>query len=126
MSDAFILPPPQAGAGVLDLLRQFAADPQAAESYGADCLKRTEAIEARLKSFEYLPKDVSAKNGPLGGIPVAVKDIIATSEMPTSNGSPIYRDHVPAADAWVVARLRNLGATIFGKTVSTEFAWRHP
>ncbi|ABQ32602.1 amidase [Bradyrhizobium sp. BTAi1] len=126
MSDAFILPPPQAGAGVLDLLRQFAADPQAAESYGADCLKRTEAIEARLKSFEYLPKDVSAKNGPLGGIPVAVKDIIATSDMPTSNGSPIYRDHVPAADAWVVARLRNLGATIFGKTVSTEFAWRHP
>ena len=46
--------------------------------------------------------------------------------MPTTNGSPIYRDHVPAADAWVVERLRNLGATIFGKTVSTEFAWRHP
>ena len=46
--------------------------------------------------------------------------------MPTTNGSPIYRDHIPAADAWVVARLRDLGATIFGKTVSTEFAWRHP
>jgi amidase len=46
--------------------------------------------------------------------------------MPTTNGSPIYKDHVPAADAWVVERLRNLGATIFGKTVSTEFAWRHP
>ena len=46
--------------------------------------------------------------------------------MPTTNGSPIYRDHVPAADAWVVERLRNLGATIFGKTVSTEFAWRQP
>jgi len=46
--------------------------------------------------------------------------------MPTTNGSPIYRDHVPANDAWVVERLRSLGATIFGKTVSTEFAWRHP
>ena len=46
--------------------------------------------------------------------------------MPTTNGSPIYRDHIPGADAWVVERLRNLGATIFGKTVSTEFAWRHP
>jgi amidase len=46
--------------------------------------------------------------------------------MPTTNGSLIYRDHVPAADAWVVERLRDLGATIFGKTVSTEFAWRHP
>jgi Asp-tRNA(Asn)/Glu-tRNA(Gln) amidotransferase A subunit family amidase len=46
--------------------------------------------------------------------------------MPTTNGSPIYKDHVPAKDAWVVERLRSLGATIFGKTVSTEFAWRHP
>jgi Asp-tRNA(Asn)/Glu-tRNA(Gln) amidotransferase A subunit family amidase len=46
--------------------------------------------------------------------------------MPTSNGSPVYKDHIPSADAWVVERLRNLGATIFGKTVSTEFAWRHP
>jgi Asp-tRNA(Asn)/Glu-tRNA(Gln) amidotransferase A subunit family amidase len=57
---------------------------------------------------------------------VAIKDIIATADMPTTNGSPIYRDSIPAADAWVVERLRNLGATIFGKTVSTEFAWRHP
>jgi amidase len=57
---------------------------------------------------------------------VAIKDIIATADMPTTNGSPIYRDHVPARDAWVVERLRSLGATIFGKTVSTEFAWRHP
>jgi Asp-tRNA(Asn)/Glu-tRNA(Gln) amidotransferase A subunit family amidase len=57
---------------------------------------------------------------------VAIKDIIATADMPTSNGSAVYRDCIPAADAWVVERLRNLGATIFGKTVSTEFAWRHP
>ena len=70
--------------------------------------------------------DVSRRSGPLSGIPVAIKDIIATSDMPTTNGSPIYRDHIPATDAWVVERLRNLGATIFGKTVSTEFAWRHP
>jgi amidase len=79
-----------------------------------------------LRAFEYLPVDTARKPGPLSGIPVAIKDIIATSDMPTTNGSPIYRDHVPAADAWVVERLRNLGATIFGKTVSTEFAWRHP
>jgi Asp-tRNA(Asn)/Glu-tRNA(Gln) amidotransferase A subunit family amidase len=79
-----------------------------------------------LKAFEYLPLDVTRRPGPLSGIPVAIKDIIATSDMPTTNGSPIYRDHIPARDAWVVERLRNLGATIFGKTVSTEFAWRHP
>ena len=126
MSDQSVLPTPKAGASVLELLRRFAADPAAAGTYGEDCLKQTQAIEPRLKAFEYLPRDVTPKTGALGGIPVAIKDIIATSDMPTTNGSPIYRDHVPDADAWVVERLRNLGATIFGKTVSTEFAWRHP
>lgn len=112
--------------GVLDLLRRFRTDEGAAASYGAACLSRTRAIEPELKAFEYLPTDVAPKTGPLGGIPVAIKDIIATRDMPTTNGSPIYRDHVPVQDAWIVARLRDLGATIFGKTVSTEFAWRHP
>lgn len=117
---------PKAGAGVLDLLRRFKTDAAAADAYAAECLARTKQVEPRLKAFEYLPHDVARRSGPLSGIPVAIKDIIATSDMPTTNGSPIYRDHVPSADAWVVARLRNLGATIFGKTVSTEFAWRHP
>ncbi|WP_315740645.1 MULTISPECIES: amidase [unclassified Bradyrhizobium] len=126
MSERFPVSTPKAGAGVLDLLRRFAADPAAAITYGEECLKKTQAIEPQLKAFEYLPRDVVPKTGPLGGIPVAIKDIIATSDMPTTNGSQIYRDHVPDADAWVVERLRNLGATIFGKTVSTEFAWRHP
>ncbi|NPV24072.1 amidase [Bradyrhizobium aeschynomenes] len=126
MTEPFDAPLPKAGAGVLDLLRRFAADPAAAASHGQECLNRAQAIEPELKAFEYLPHDVAPKTGPLGGIPVAIKDIIATADMPTTNGSPIYRDHVPAADAWVVERLRALGATIFGKTVSTEFAWRHP
>ncbi len=126
MTEQRALPAPKAGAGVLDLLRQFRADPSASETYAADCLARTKLIEPRLKAFEYLARDVAPHRGPLAGIPVAIKDIIATHDMPTTNGSPIYRDHVPAADAWVVERLRNLGATIFGKTVSTEFAWRHP
>jgi Asp-tRNA(Asn)/Glu-tRNA(Gln) amidotransferase A subunit family amidase len=126
MANSSLLPSPAAGAGVLDLLRQFKSDPAAAAAYGEACLARSKAIEPKLKAFEYLPTDVAPKVGPLAGIPVAIKDIIATHDMPTTNGSPIYRDHVPAADAWVVERLRNLGATIFGKTVSTEFAWRHP
>jgi amidase len=113
-------------AGVLELLRLFARNGAAADRYASACLERTKAIEPSLRAFEYLPRDVTRRPGPLSGIPVAIKDIIATSDMPTSNGSPIYRDHVPAADAWVVNRLRHLGATIFGKTVSTEFAWRHP
>jgi Asp-tRNA(Asn)/Glu-tRNA(Gln) amidotransferase A subunit family amidase len=116
----------KSGAGVLELLRLFASDPAAADRYAAGRLEAAKAVEPALKAFEYLPQDTTRRPGPLSGIPVAIKDIIATSDMPTTNGSPIYRDHVPAADAWVVERLRNLGATIFGKTVSTEFAWRHP
>ena len=114
------------GAGVLELLRLFASDQAAADRYAATCLERAKAVEPKLRAFEVLPADTARRPGPLSGIPVGIKDIIATSDMPTTNGSPIYRDHIPAADAWVVERLRNLGATIFGKTVSTEFAWRHP
>jgi Asp-tRNA(Asn)/Glu-tRNA(Gln) amidotransferase A subunit family amidase len=113
-------------AGVLELLRAFKTDAAAADNYAAAQLATTKAVEPTLKAFEVLPVDITRKSGPLSGIPVAIKDIIATADMVTTNGSPIYRDHVPAADAWVVERLRNLGATIFGKTVSTEFAWRHP
>ena len=120
------LPPPKAGAGVLDLLRLFRKNQAAADAYAAACLEKAKAIEPKLKAFEVLPADVQRRPGPLSGIPVAIKDIIATSDLPTTNGSPIYKDHVPAKDAWVVARLRQLGATIFGKTVSTEFAWRQP
>jgi Asp-tRNA(Asn)/Glu-tRNA(Gln) amidotransferase A subunit family amidase len=115
-----------AGAGVLELLRLFKKDQTAGDRYAAACLEKAKAVEPVLKAFEVLPVDISRRAGPLSGIPVAIKDIIATSDMPTTNGSPIYRDCVPSADAWVVERLRHLGATIFGKTVSTEFAWRHP
>jgi Asp-tRNA(Asn)/Glu-tRNA(Gln) amidotransferase A subunit family amidase len=113
-------------AGVVELLRLFRADASTADGYAAERLAQAERVEPVLKAFEVLPVDTARKSGPLSGIPVAIKDIIATNDMVTTNGSPIYKDHVPAADAWVVERLRNLGATLFGKTVSTEFAWRQP
>jgi Asp-tRNA(Asn)/Glu-tRNA(Gln) amidotransferase A subunit family amidase len=59
---------------------------------------------------------------PLDGCPVAVKDIIATADMPTEMNSPIYRKWRPKADAACVMALRQAGAVIVGKTVTTEFA----
>jgi amidase len=126
MTDRPARPISSSEPGVLELLRLFGGDQQTADQYAAGCLQKAKAIEPALKAFEHLPVDTMRRPGALSGIPVAIKDIIATSDMPTTNGSPIYAGHIPAADAWVVERLRNLGATIFGKTVSTEFAWRHP
>ncbi|MEO5862081.1 MAG: amidase [Burkholderiales bacterium] len=62
----------------------------------------------------------------LGGIPIAIKDIIDTADMPTEIGSPIYRGRVPECDSFVVERLKQLGAFVMGKTVTTEFAWSFP
>src|SRR5580693_6089645 len=126
MTASIARPASHSDAGLLELLRRFKTNEAAADRYAAGCLERARDVEPVLKAFEYLPRDTARRPGPLSAIPVAIKDIIATHDMPTTNGSPIYRDHVPASDAWVVERLRNLGATIFGKTVSTEFAWRHP
>src|SRR5215470_6975283 len=99
MTKATMLPLPKAGPGVLDLLRKFRSDEAAADGYAASCLEKTKAVEPRLRAFEYLPNDTRRRPGPLSGVPVAIKDIIATSDMPTTNGSPIYKDHIPAHDA---------------------------
>jgi Asp-tRNA(Asn)/Glu-tRNA(Gln) amidotransferase A subunit family amidase len=63
---------------------------------------------------------------PLKGIPIGLKDIFDTSEMPTSYGSAIYAGHYPLRDAEVVRRLKAAGAVIAGKTVTTEFAYIRP
>ena len=69
--------------------------------------------------------DRSEAGLPLRGLPVGIKDIIDTADLPTTHGSPIYAAHRPAQDAAIVARLRAAGALIMGKTVTTEFAYMH-
>jgi Asp-tRNA(Asn)/Glu-tRNA(Gln) amidotransferase A subunit family amidase len=64
--------------------------------------------------------------GPLHGVPVGIKDIIDTADMPTENGSVLHAGRTPSRDATVVSRLRGAGALIMGKTVTTEFATRAP
>jgi amidase len=92
--------------------------------------ERAHAAQPRLKAFTHLPATLEPAgndaSAPLAGIAVAVKDLIDTADMPTTYGSPIHSGHMPQQDAWVVQRLRSLGAHVLGKTVTTEFAWRHP
>jgi len=112
--------------------RQIAERRLTAEALTAACLDRTEAREAVVGAWQYLDRehalaaarrrDVEPPRGPLHGIPIAVKDLIDTADMPTAYGSPIYRNHRPAADASCVALAKAAGAVVLGKTVTTEFA----
>ncbi len=90
---------------------------------------RALAWEPRIHAFTHLPPEAPTATpgtGSLAGIAVGVKDLIDTADMPTTYGSKIFEDHQPAQDAWVVARLKDLSATVLGKTVTTELAWFEP
>jgi Asp-tRNA(Asn)/Glu-tRNA(Gln) amidotransferase A subunit family amidase len=63
---------------------------------------------------------------PIDGMPIGIKDIIETMDMPTEHGSPLFAGHRSERDAASVAALRAAGAVIVGKTVTTEFAWMQP
>ena len=65
-------------------------------------------------------------SGKLNGLPIGIKDIIDTKDMPTENGSLIHKDRRPPEDAHLVKLLRNAGAVIMGKCVTTEFALSAP
>jgi Asp-tRNA(Asn)/Glu-tRNA(Gln) amidotransferase A subunit family amidase len=118
------------------LARQIAAGETTAEAVVEACLARIAAREPAVKAWAYLDPDAarasarerdrSPSMGPLHGVPIAVKDIIDTSDMPTAMGSPIYEGNRPVGDAACVAAVRNAGAVILGKTVTAEFASSAP
>lgn len=70
--------------------------------------------------------DREKPRSPLHGVPVGIKDIIDTADMPTEHNSPIYRGNRPRGDAAVVAQLRLAGCVILGKTATAEFANLQP
>lgn len=78
-----------------------------------------ELVMSSARALDAIPPD---QRGPLHGVAVGVKDVILTKDMPTQHFSPIYKDDHPVIDAAVVASLRAMGALIFGKTHTTEFA----
>ena len=96
------------------------------------CLDRIGQKESLVRAWTSLGKenalsrakqlDKGAFQGILHGLPIGVKDLYDTYDLPTSYGSPIYANHYPAADAVAVALMRQAGGIILGKTVTTEFA----
>jgi amidase len=114
---------------------RLAAGTLTAETLIRDCLERALA-RASVKAWVCLDPeqavaqaraaDRAGRSGLLAGVPVGIKDVIDTVDMPTQHGSPIYGGNRPFADAACVALIRAAGGVIFGKTVTTEFANRDP
>ena len=96
------------------------------------CLERIAAREPAVRAFAWFDAErrggppPSARPGPLHGLPIGVKDVLDTADMPSEYGSPIWRGWRPRADAAAVAWARAAGGVVIGKTVTTEFATRKP
>lgn len=106
-----------------------------AEELTRACLERIRKRDPELQAWQFLDEKRAlaqareadrSPQGPLYGVPVGIKDIIDTADMPTEYGCSLYRGHRPAADAACVAALRRSGAVILGKTVTTELAYFTP
>ena len=107
-----------------------------AEAVARAFVERVEALEPGILAWQHFDAaqvvaqaqavDRAGAQGALAGVPIAVKDLIDTADMPTTYGSPIYAGHRPAVDAAVVASVREAGGVVMGKTVTTEFATFKP
>lgn len=104
------------------------------------CLQQIKAQEASVKAWVFIDDQNALAQadmldqyrrsgrplGPLHGVPIGIKDIIDTQDMPTENGNRFDEGRKPEQDAWLVARLRASGAVILGKTVTAECAYLAP
>ncbi|MGQ0665061.1 MAG: amidase [Pseudomonadota bacterium] len=100
------------------------------------CLARIDRLEGTVGAWAFLDRAHALAqadaaddahrhgrpHGPLHGVPVGITDVCDTSDMPTEDGTPLNAGRTPRRDAAVVARLRQAGAVIMGKTVTTELA----
>jgi amidase len=122
--------------GVAEAARRIAAGALTAEALLRALLDRVALRESMVHAWAHLDpdraiaearaRDAERPRGPLHGVPIGVKDVIDVAGQPTACNSPIYRGHMPAQDAACVTRLREAGAVIMGKTVTTEFAFMRP
>jgi Asp-tRNA(Asn)/Glu-tRNA(Gln) amidotransferase A subunit family amidase len=119
-----------------EIVRAITDGEATCEAVVRDCLERIDAREKDVHAWANLDPELALRQareldrarsrGPLHGVPIGVKDIIDTADLPTEMGSPIYRGHQPKIDAACVALTRAAGAVILGKTVTCEFAGMTP
>jgi Asp-tRNA(Asn)/Glu-tRNA(Gln) amidotransferase A subunit family amidase len=123
-----------------DAARAIADGAITAEQLLEACLERVREADPQVQAWAHLdPEHARAQArardeerregravGALHGVPVGIKDIIDTHDLPTEDGTPLHAGRTPDRDATVVARLRAAGAVIMGKTVTTELAYYHP
>jgi len=115
-----------------EITRRIVAGETSAVAVTEACLARIEEREGVLHAWAFIDPELALQQarecdraeptGLLHGVPLGVKDIIDTHDMPTQMGSPIYAGHRPTGDAACVALVRAAGAIVLGKTVTTEFA----
>jgi len=96
-----------------------------------DCLNRIDELDPDIQAWTQLAREDALKqagqaNGPLAGVPFGVKDIFDTAGMPTEWGTVVQKGRIPTEDAALVARLKELGAVVLGKTHTTAFAYFDP
>lgn len=127
---------PPAALTATEAARRIAVGSLSSEQCVQACLARIDEREPSVQAWQHLDAHAALAQarerdlhqarggalGPLHGVPVGIKDIIDTDDMPTENGSVLHAGRQPLRDAWLVARLRSAGAVILGKTVTTEFA----
>lgn len=122
---------------VRELAKQVKQRALRAETVVRAYINRIHAQEAALHAWQYFDPDLALEqarrldssgdgHGLLAGVPVGVKDVMDTADMPSSYGSPIYAKHRPTVDAAAVAAVRAAGGIVMGKTVTTEFATFKP
>jgi len=123
-----------------DAARAIRDGAMSSEELVSACLARIRELEPQVLAWQFLdPEHALAQArsrdqdrregraiGPLHGVPVGIKDILDTADMPTEDGTVLHAGRTPEHDATAVAMLRAAGAVILGKTVTTECAYFHP
>jgi len=118
--------------GAAEAAKRLNAGTISSEALVRDCLERIEAREGQVKAWEYIDPDYAIaqakaldampRRSVLHGVPVGVKDIFDTLDMPTAHGFPPFFGQRGGVDSACVAVMRAAGMVIMGKTVTTEFA----